>query len=232
MLASRFTEDSVIEIGIDEAGRGSFWGPLVAGAVVLPPESEWTDIQRTLLSQMRDSKKISVKKRSHLAKELQEHLPCCGVGMVHAHEINQNGITWANQEAFRRAIRELPGINPLSCRLLLDGVLSIDKWEGQQQTIIEGDNQYIAIAAASILAKVGHDTWIHEYADAHPECNERYDLIRSNGYGTARHREGIKIYGGHELHRQLYIQHWLPGSTRTPKKKTKETDTCMIRFSS
>ena len=227
MLSKRHTEDDIVEIGIDEAGRGSFWGPLVAGAVILP--SEWTESQQALLVQMRDSKKISVKKRTRLAKEIREQLPLCGIGLVHAHEINEKGITWANQEAFRRAIHQLPGIDSTKCRLLIDGVLSIDKWEGQQETIIEGDNQYIAIAAASILAKVAHDTWIHDYSEAHPECNERYDLIRSNGYGTARHREGIKIYGGHELHRRLYIQHWLPGSNRVAKSKKSEE--CIIRFS-
>jgi ribonuclease HII len=116
--------------------------------------------------------------------------------------------------------------------VLLDGVLSIDKWIGQQETIIEGDNKYIAIAAASILAKVTHDQWIGDYCTAHPECNERYDLVRSNGYGTAKHREGIKTYGGHELHRSLYIQHWLPGSTHVPKaKSTKKGEPCLIRFS-
>ena len=67
MLASRFTQDDVIEIGVDEAGRGSFWGPLVAGAVIVPVESEWTDLQRDILIQMRDSKKISPKKRATLA---------------------------------------------------------------------------------------------------------------------------------------------------------------------
>ena len=231
MLASRFTQDDVVEIGVDEAGRGSFWGPLVAGAVIIPVESEWTDLQRDILLQMRDSKKISPKKRATLAKVLREQLPLCGVGMVGAEEINEKGITWANQEAFRRAISALPVVAS-DCRVLLDGVLSIDKWRGQQETIIEGDNKYIAIAAASILAKVAHDQWIGEYCSLHPECNERYDLVRSNGYGTAKHREGIKTYGGHELHRSLYIQHWLPGSTRVPKiKSTKNGEPCLIRFS-
>jgi ribonuclease HII len=231
MLASRFTQDDIVEIGVDEAGRGSFWGPLVAGAVIVPPESEWTDLQRDILLQMRDSKKISPKKRANLAKVLREQLPLCGVGVVGAEEINEKGITWANQEAFRRAIGALPVI-ACDCRVLLDGVLSIDKWIGQQETIIEGDNKYIAIAAASILAKVTHDQWIKDYCVAHPECNERYDLLQSNGYGTAKHREGIKTYGGHELHRSLYIQHWLPGSTRVPKtKSTKKGEPCLIRFS-
>ena len=233
MLASLFTQDDIVEIGVDEAGRGSFWGPLVAGAVIVPPESEWTDLQRDILLQMRDSKKISPKKRTTLAKVLRERLPLCGVGVVGAEEINEKGITWANQEAFRRAIGALPVVAH-DCRVLLDGVLSIDKWIGQHETIIEGDNKYIAIAASSILAKVTHDQWIGDYCIAHPECNERYDLVRSNGYGTAKHREGIKTYGGHELHRNIYIQHWLPGalqhSKKSEQKKNEKKNECLIRF--
>jgi len=225
-LQSRFAQDAMIEIGIDEAGRGSFWGPLMAGAVVLP--QEWTEEQRAVLVQLRDSKKISPKKRLLLEAELRKQVSSCGVGIVMPNEINREGITWANREAFRRAMASL-SIPLEGCRLLIDGTLDIDDWKGEQNVIIEGDNQYIAIAAASILAKVAHDKWIHEFCEAHPECQERYDLLRSNGYGTARHREGIRLYGGHELHRELYIQNWLPGSTRKEKPK-KKSESCLIRF--
>jgi ribonuclease HII len=237
-LSPRFTNDNTIEIGIDEAGRGSFWGPIVAGATIIPPESEWTDAQKSLFTQLRDSKKLSPKKRAILSKALKENLPYWGVGVVGAEEINTEGITWANREAFRRACYAVPIQKHEDCRLLIDGILALDKWIGQQQLIIEGDNQYMAIAAASILAKVAHDEWITAYCDAHPECEERYHLRSSNGYGTAKHREGIRLYGGHELHRDQYIQNWLPGSTRVPKTKTKSkkntvvgsTDKCLIQF--
>jgi len=225
-LQARYTEDSKIEIGLDEAGRGSFWGPIVAGAIILP--LEWTTEQSKLLLQMRDSKKISPKKRIAFAQEIKQHIPQWGVGVVGAEEINENGIQWANREAFRRAMKDLP---QMGSRLLIDGVLPIDDWQGEQHTIIEGDNQYVAIAAASILAKVEHDRWIKAYSEAHPECDQRYDLCKSNGYGTAKHREGIKLYGGHELHRVLYIQNWLPGSTHQPKKKNKaDSNTCQIKL--
>ena len=62
-LKSRWREDEIEEIGIDEAGRGSFWGPIMAGAVILPKESEWTDPQHALFQVLRDSKKISPVKR-------------------------------------------------------------------------------------------------------------------------------------------------------------------------
>jgi ribonuclease HII len=243
-LKHRFAQDSLPEIGLDEAGRGSFWGPIMAGAVILPDESTWTDSQRTLFALLRDSKKLTPLKRQKLEKQIREHIPFYAVGMVTAEEINEMGITWANREAFRRAVfalsvkAQLPVVEaklPVvehPYRLLIDGTLPINDWKGEQHIIIEGDNQYMAIAAASILAKEEHDRWITTYCKENPECEERYHLLSSKGYGTAKHREGIKTYGGHELHRSLYIQHWLPGSTHVPKaKSTKKGEPCLIRFS-
>jgi ribonuclease HII len=237
MLSTRFKDDSIIEIGIDEAGRGSFWGPIMAGAVIIPNKLSWSDKQRALLEQLRDSKKISPKKREKLYNEIKELIPKTAVGIVSAHEINDNGITWANMEAFRRAVHNLSLTQEEqdSSRLVIDGVLQIQDWEGEQELIVEGDSQYLAIAAASILAKVEHDRWITQYCEDNPECNDRYDLLKCKGYGTANHREGIRNYGAHELHRSLYVQNWLPGSTQKakPKKKvgTKTGSTqCLIKF--
>ena len=269
MLESRFTKkvpsieltpndtvDGIIEIGIDEAGRGSFWGPLMAGAVIIPSESEWTDSQKTLFSQIRDSKKITPNKREKLYEQLTSCNLKTGLGIVTANEINENGISWANKEAFRRAIykiRDIYEINVKECLLIIDGVLRISDWPGKQELIVEGDGKYLAIAAASILAKVEHDKWIKEYCKVNTECNTRYDLVQSKGYGTKKHREGISVYGGHELHRTLYIQRWLPlmgeqgvivndshkdSELKTGSKKEKkekgtnktETEQCLIRF--
>ena len=214
VLQSRCKDDSIIEIGIDEAGRGSFWGPITAGAVIIPPESEWTDEQRLLLLQLRDSKKISPKKRENLYNKLKECIPLLAIGMVEAHEINKYGIQWANMEAFRRAIQNLNYENVNSCRLIIDGTLAIDDWKGEhiQEIIIEGDDKYIAIAAASILATVGHDKWIEEYCDNNTECNDRYDLKKSKGYGTAKHRAGILTWGEHSEHRKLFLRKLYAGT--------------------
>lgn len=236
-LKSRYATDSQIEIGIDEAGRGSFWGPIMAGACVIPIEEEWTEEQRELFSQIRDSKKMSPKKRETIYERIRELIPCVAVGRVDAQEINENGIQWANQEAFRRAIQglDLSDVDRIAdTRLLIDGVLKIGDWEGEQRLIVEGDNTYLAIATSSILAKVEHDHWIKAYCKEHPECEERYHLLSSNGYGTAKHREGIRLYGGHSLHREIYIQRWLPGSTMEPKKRNRKKgsneEACMIQF--
>lgn len=228
MLSTRFKDDSIIEIGIDEAGRGSFWGPIMAGAMIIPDESTWTEKQKTLISQFKDSKKISPKKRERIADQIKELIPKTAVGIVTAQEINDNGITWANMEAFRRAVQNLSLTKEEqeSSRLVIDGVLQIEGWEGEQELVVDGDAEYVAIAGASILAKVEHDRWITKYCEDHPECNDRYDLLKSKGYGTANHREGIRNYGAHELHRSLYVQNWLPGSK--PKKANKNQ--CLINF--
>lgn len=240
MLLDRFKDDTIIEIGIDEAGRGSFWGPLMAGAIIIPHKHTWNDKQTKLFELLRDSKKISPKKRETLFEQLKELVPENGVGIVSADEINKNGITWANQEAFRRAIKSIPDIAPNDCRIIIDGTLHISDWSGNQgqETVIDGDATYLAIAAASIIAKVEHDKWIRDYCEKNPECNIQYDLVKSKGYGTANHREGIRVYGGHELHRLLYIENWLPSAPeRTVKQRKKSTatkdvvaDNCLIKF--
>jgi hypothetical protein len=128
------------------------------------------------------------------------------------------------------------GSDGLEVRLIIDGTLALDDWKGEQELVIEGDNKYIAVAGASILAKVAHDRWILQFAEENPEVNQRYDLTGSKGYGTAKHREGIKLYGGHEQHRDLYIQRWLPGAISMPKPRAKASarkqqgSGCLIRF--
>jgi ribonuclease HII len=221
MLLSRFNNEnlSTIEIGIDEAGRGSFWGPIMAGALIIPPEVEWNEKQKQLFEQLRDSKKISPKKREILYNAINECITQKGIGIVMPDEINNNGISWANQEAFRRAIKMIQNIIPNNCVLLIDGVLPISDWNGSQELIIQGDGKYLAIAGASILAKVSHDRWIIDYCKNNTECSMKYDLENSKGYGTLKHRDGIKVYGGHELHRILYIQNWLPDAKQNINTK-------------
>jgi ribonuclease HII len=249
MLLTRWAVDEKQEIGVDEAGRGSFWGPLMAGAVCLPDETIWTPEQRALFQQLRDSKRISPKKRMTLYHQLIALVPQCAVGEVSAVEINERGIQWANKEAFQRAVKGLiekrearAGAEAgavATYRLLMDGTLSMSHMEDEKQEtvyeehlIVNGDDRYLAIAAASILAKVRHDLWIQAYCAEHPDVEERYDLVKSKGYGTGKHREGIQRYGGHELHRVVYIQYWLPGrQPRTSTKRNKSLDftTCLIQ---
>lgn len=214
MLKLRHIEDSIPEVGIDEAGRGPLWGPLVAAAVLWPPESEWTERHRELAPKIQDSKKISAKKRSGICKEIQELALGWGVGIVSAQEIDTFGATKANCLAFRRAVDSLvekqEGLD--KCRLLIDGILSIyRKKEGEEEeTIVDGDALYLSIAAASIVAKEAHDTWVVDWCKEHIAEAANYDLLNCKGYGTAKHRAGILKHGYTDLHRRLYLRKLIP----------------------
>lgn len=204
MLSSRHTADDKVEAGIDEAGRGCFWGDMYAAAVIWPAEADWTAEVRVVSEQLRDSKKISPKKRERLCDEIMRYAVAYGVGTVSAAEIDDNGMTWANQTAFARALDSL-GSKPE--RILIDGILGLPGGtsDAEIHTIIEGDGQYMCIAAASILAKVSHDRWLQAQVDADPDLDVRYNLRSCKGYGTAKHRAGLEEFGLHPMHRRRFI---------------------------
>ena len=204
MLSRRYKDDAKIEVGIDEAGRGSFWGDLFAAAVVWPDEDTWTDEIKALVPNIKDSKKISAKKREKIADDITRLARDWAVGSVSASEIDANGIQWANQTAFQRALDGLRRVRPE--RILIDGVLSITRGETEVHTVVDGDAQFIHIAAASILAKVDHDQWLTERCEIEPDLVAHYDLLSCKGYGTARHRTGIQEHGLHKEHRRRFIR--------------------------
>lgn len=201
---------NTVEMGIDEAGRGCFWGPLYAGAVIWPQEDDWTDKQRETAPKINDSKKISEKKRDAIANEIKEASTKWGIGYVESFEIDEKGMTWANQEAFRRAIRNCAIVPDL---LLIDGILGLPKEDNYKfQCIPGGDGIYLPIAAASILAKVSRDNYVKEWCsscDENKEVEARYGLLKNKGYGTTKHREGLKTHGAHDKHRSQFIRNWI-----------------------
>lgn len=204
MLLPRHTEDSLIEVGLDEAGRGPLWGPLYAGAVIWT--HEMSEEQSKIASMIKDSKKLSAKKRTELAEFIKARALEWGVGSVSAAEIDELGMTKSNQLAFERALASL-NITPE--RIIIDGCLSIysQPWSFTPQVVEpEADGKYLAVAAASIIAKVEHDRWVVEYCERNENVAERYDLLKCKGYGTKKHREGILEFGPHELHRRLFLR--------------------------
>ena len=205
-LKVRHTNDSLIEVGIDEAGRGPLWGPLYAAAVIWVPEEDMSDEQLRLAPLIKDSKKVSAKRRITLAEQIKNHALAWSVGSVTAEEIDEIGMTRANQMAFERALEGL-AVEPE--RIIIDGCLSIYKapWSMIPQVVEpEADGRYLPVAAASILAKVEHDEWITQFCELNSNIAERYDLLSSKGYGTARHRAGILEFGPHSLHRRLFLR--------------------------
>lgn len=237
MLKTRHIDDTVIEAGIDEAGRGCFWGPIMAGALIWPKEDDWTHAHRELMPNVRDSKKIASKKRELICESIKSLALTWGVGTVTAAEIDDQGITWANQEAFRRALEQL-SVRPE--RIIIDGAIGLPGFEGEQHNVVEGDNTYLHVAGASILAKVAHDTMVMEFCDKNPECQERYNMLSGHGYGTAKHREGLKTHGAHALHRKTFIYNWVEGGVKPekvvkvyePKKRVvvKGEEKCLIKL--
>jgi ribonuclease HII len=205
MLSMRYEEDGKLEVGIDEAGRGSFWGDLYAAAVIWPDEKDWTDEHRILAPDLRDSKKIAPKKRERIYEDIKRLAYDYGIGSVSAAEIDEFGVQWANVEAFQRALDNMAFAPD---RILIDGVLGLARPpEGAEvHTIIEGDAQYMSIAAASILAKVGHDQWLRSVCIAEPALDEKYGLQGCKGYGTASHRKGIEEHGLDVRHRRRFIK--------------------------
>ena len=213
ILKVYFNQDNIDEIGVDEAGRGPLWGPLTAAAVILPNEELWTPAYRELATKIKDSKKVSAKKRDSLAKQIKEFAVGFGIGQVTPQEIDMWGATVANQTAFRRALYDLyKTYKADKKRILIDGILPLAALDNDEEqiTIIEGDATYLSIAAASILAKVSHDNWVIDWCKENVADAAKYDLVNCKGYGTAKHRDGILKHGYTELHRRLYLRKLIP----------------------
>ncbi len=208
MLKPRHSNDNLLEAGIDEAGRGCLWGPLVAAAIVWPAEETWTEEIRVLSTQVRDSKKLSAKRRATMEGAIKEAAIGWGLGRVEPAEIDSIGMTRANRLAFERAIAALP-VAARPGRLLIDGILPLAALPAgvtEQIVVPQADNTYLAVAAASILAKEGRDRMVAEAVAAAPLLQERYGLLSSKGYGTLAHRNAIKTYGMDAGHRRLFLR--------------------------
>jgi ribonuclease HII len=208
-LKVRHTVDTRIEAGIDEAGRGCLWGPLYAAAVIWPPEEEWMEEHKTIAPHIKDSKKLSAKKRALLAEGIRDLAMDTGIGIVTPAEIDSYGMSYANKLAFQRALDSL--LIPPD-RILLDGILSLgaDQLESRniqsQETIVDGDALYLPIAAASILAKEARDSYVKACVETEPALETHYSIGSSKGYGTEKHRKGILAHGNHTGHRNLFLR--------------------------
>ena len=202
MLKLSYKEDSKAECGVDEAGRGCLWGPLFSAAVVLPPKEEWNPEFEEIVPSIKDSKKISKKKREKIYNLVLKHAKSVGVGIVSSKEIDTMGMTKANKTAFERAISNL---SVEVDRILIDGCLYI---ETNKELVVEPelDNTYLNVAAASIIAKVSRDKYVEDYVSKDISLQEKYDLMNNKGYGTLKHRQGILKNLKHELHRNLFLR--------------------------
>ena len=162
--------------GIDEAGRGPFAGPVVAGAVILPKDCE--------ILGLNDSKQLSEKRREEL--------------FASPARIDEINILQATYEAMREAIGKL-SVRP---QILLNDAVTIPGTEIPQVPIIKGDSKSVSIAAASIVAKVTRDRLMREYDKILPQ----YGFASHKGYGSREHIEALKKYGPSPIHRKTFIR--------------------------
>ncbi len=190
-------------IGVDEVGRGSLAGSVVAGAVSFQPP----ELNQKWLQEINDSKKINFTKRQNLSDKLKENC-FYALGESTVEEIDTIGILNATFLAMRRATDEL--INKLNLSesekylILVDGNLKIRQLNLEQKTVIKGDSQSLHIAAASILAKVYRDNLMIDLS--HQEEFRHYNWQKNKGYGTKEHQQAIIKYGSSQLHRQKFIR--------------------------
>lgn len=177
----------ILVAGVDEAGKGSWAGPIVAGAVILDPKIK--------IKGIKDSKLLSLLQRKDLFQEIKNKAIAFGVGEVSADMIDKIGITAANKLAMQRAIEKL---NPKPQYVLIDAVkLELDI---PSESIIDGDYKITSIAAASIIAKVHRDNLMEKLDEKFPH----YSFKQHKGYGTNHHFHMLNQYGPCEIHRKSF----------------------------
>jgi ribonuclease HII len=179
--------------GVDEVGRGALFGVVVAAAVILPKPMP-IDCQNWGI---KDSKKLSAQRRERLVPEIERMAIAHTIGVATVEEIDDLNILQATLLAMHRAVTEL-SVTPELC--LVDGNQWIPNLNMPQQTLVKGEDRSIAIAAASILAKVWRDRLMSELADIYPQ----YHLANNKGYGTAQHLMAIAKYGITTEHRRSF----------------------------
>ena len=182
-----YKEGVTLIAGVDEVGRGPLIGPVVACACILPVNFYHKDIK--------DSKKLSEKKREEMYKIIKENAMSIGLGIVSEKVIDEVNIYEATKIAMKEAIKNL-NITPE--HVLIDAMkLELNV---PSTSIIKGDAKSESIAAASIIAKVTRDHMLDEMDKEYP----MYDLKNNKGYGTKKHLEALKTHGPCKYHRVSY----------------------------
>jgi ribonuclease HII len=190
--------------GVDEVARGTLIGPVIAACVVLPhvfPDDIYKEIK--------DSKKLSEKKRALLAEYIKKNAITYGIGEATVEEIDNINILNATMKAMLRAVDEAYKKHPFD-KLLIDGPYfkgytppGVDSELLEYECIPKGDMHYLSIAAASIVAKDYHTKLINDLIVKHPELN-LYEIKKNKGYGTAKHLDAINKNGITDLHRKTF----------------------------
>lgn len=191
MALKSYLNEDLIECGVDEVGRGCLAGPVFAAAVILPKNFTSENIK--------DSKKLSEKARQRILKEIEENAISWSVEMVSPSDIDKHNIQNATFGAMNKAINSL-SVKPE--HILVDGNV-FDSFEDIPYTcVIKGDNEYLSIAAASILAKVYRDEYMKKIHEDYP----MYSWDKNKGYGSKKHIESIIEGGITYHHRKTFLK--------------------------
>lgn len=192
------------EAGVDESNRGGLIYDVFAACVLLPkdfPDKKYLEIK--------DSKKLSPKKRAELYDYIINNAITYGIASVSNDEIDNTNILKATMKAMHKAIDQAYKKHPFE-KLVIDGTHFngyVPPGEDQEilehKCVIKGDAKYLNIAAASILAKHSHDMSFIKLIEDNPEL-EKYDLKKNQGYGTVKHIDAIKKYGITKFHRKSF----------------------------
>lgn len=176
--------------GTDEAGRGPLAGPVVAAAVIFPPD--------VIIEGIEDSKKINAKEREKLAKEIQTKAIAYSISVIDHNLIDELNIFRASLLAIKQAIERLK-VTPDF--ILVDGKFSPDI-SIPVKSIVKGDSKCFTIASASILAKTYRDSLMREYSKEYP----KYNFQKNMGYPTLDHIQAILKFGHCEIHRKTFLK--------------------------
>ncbi len=188
-------------MGVDEVGRGCLAGPVVAAAVILPPNC-------TPIPGVRDSKQLSPKQRWQLFGQIQAQAIAIGVGMASVAEIDEVNILQATYRAMARALARVAPWD----QALIDGKLPKTAPFERATAIVGGDRHCYSIACASIIAKVRRDRFMARLSRRYPA----YGWERNVGYGTPEHRRALEQHGITPWHRRSFLKSLFPEGCHSP----------------
>jgi len=185
----------VLEVGLDEVGRGAVFGPVFSAVIVLTKKNIGVLKKIGVI----DSKKLTPKKRKLLLPKILLLSSDYGIGQSSVREIDKFGIRVATELSMIRALKKL---KEKPSEILIDGPLLLRPWKGIQKNIISGDSKFTSIASASIVAKVFRDNLMERLEKKY----SGYSIFKNKGYGTREHISNIKENGINNLHRKSFLK--------------------------
>ena len=201
-MLKKYHTEKILEVGIDEAGRGCLFGPVCIGAVILK------DSDDPLMNEIKDSKKLSEKKKNILFDFIKNNSIAYSIQFMNHEEIDRDNILQTTLNGMHKCLDEIDEKVNIE-NILVDGNHFPPYFSSKQDKflkhncIINGDNEYLNIAAASILAKVSRDNYIKDLCEKN-EIYNKYHLAKNKGYGTKQHLDAIKEFGITDLHRKSF----------------------------